>query len=84
MRLRDVQARFTDPLTGQVIRIDGQPQEFAAIVLAALDSGLRLTHLSEHAPDAAFAGWPLLLLLRLARGVADRCQAPIRHIRITA
>ena len=54
------------------------PQTFATIVLAALQAGLVLENLQEHAPDAALAvafpraakyvDWPLLLLLlRLRR-----------------
>jgi malonyl-CoA O-methyltransferase len=80
MRLRGTRARFTDPASGEVIHVEGEPQTFAAIMLAALGAGLLLDDLQEHAPDAAFAarlpraqkyvGWPLLLLLRLARPAA--------------
>lgn len=80
LRLKGLQARFTDPRSGRETRLSGAPQEFSTLVLAALDSGLRIVELSEHAPDAEFAqrfpraqkylGWPMLVLLGLERGAA--------------
>lgn len=77
MRLKGTRARFTHPGSGEVVHVEGEPQTFAAIVLAALGSGLHLDDMQEHAPDAALAarfpraekyvGWPMLLLLRLRR-----------------
>ncbi len=77
LRLKSLQARFTDPRTGRETRLSGAPQEFSALVLSALAAELRIVHLSEHAPDAALAqrfpraekyvGWPMLVLLGLER-----------------
>lgn len=77
MRLRGTRARFTDPETGLVTHVEGEPQAFAPLVLAALHGGLALTHLSEHAPEPELArrfpraekyiGWPMLLVLGLER-----------------
>lgn len=77
LRLRSLQARFVDPHTGRETRVAGAPQEFSTLVLAALSPGLRISHLSEHAPDPELArrfpraekylGWPMLVLLGLER-----------------
>jgi malonyl-CoA O-methyltransferase len=77
MMLRGVQARFTDPATGQVTRPDSQPHQVCDYVMAAVRAGLLIDHMSEHPVDDALAetspravryiGWPLLLLMRLRR-----------------
>jgi len=74
MLLRGVQARFTDPATGQKIGPQSHPHQIADYLMAALHAGLNLDHISEHPVDAALAArsprsakyldWPLLLLLR--------------------
>ena len=74
MLLRGVQARFTDPASGQKIGPLSHPHQIADYLMAALHAGLRLDHISEHPVDAALAArsprsakyldWPLLLLLR--------------------
>jgi ubiquinone/menaquinone biosynthesis C-methylase UbiE len=77
MALRAVQARFTDPDTGVVTRVQGRPQEWGELLLPALRAGLSLCNLQEHRADAALAqeyprarkyqGWPMLLLLQFVR-----------------
>ncbi len=75
MTLRGVQARFVDPASGRRVGPQSHPHQMSDYVMAAIRSGLKLEHLSEHAPDAALAacspravkyvGWPLLLLMGL-------------------
>jgi SAM-dependent methyltransferase len=77
MALRSVQARFTDPATGEVQPIESRPQAFGELILPALGSGLALDDLQEHAGDDTLAalfpraeryrGWPMLALLRFVR-----------------
>jgi malonyl-CoA O-methyltransferase len=77
MMLRGVQARFTDPTTGQVTRLHSQPHQICDYVMAAVGAGLVIDQMSEHPVDDALAeispraarylGWPLLLLMRLRR-----------------
>lgn len=74
--LRGVQARFTDPATGQVTRPLSFRHDIADYVMAVSRAGLRFTHMSEHAVDEALArrssrarkylGWPLLLMMRVS------------------
>jgi malonyl-CoA O-methyltransferase len=76
MLLRGIQARFTDPATGQKIGPQSHPHQIADYLMAALHAGLRLDHISEHPVDAALAArsprsakyldWPLLLLTRFS------------------
>jgi malonyl-CoA O-methyltransferase len=75
MMLRGVTARFVDPATGRETRPRSLPHQISDFVMAALGAGLRIEHLSEHAPDAALAaafpraekyiGWPLLVMIGL-------------------
>jgi malonyl-CoA O-methyltransferase len=74
MTLRGVQARFTDPATGQRVGPQSHVHQTADYLMAAVRAGLKLEHISEHAVDAALAArsprsakyldWPLLLLMR--------------------
>lgn len=74
MTLRGVQARFIDPATGERRPIAGARNTTSDYLTAAMQAGLALDHISEHAPDAALAqrlpraepyiGWPLLLAMR--------------------
>jgi malonyl-CoA O-methyltransferase len=74
--LRGVQARFHDPATGVVIQPASAPHRVCDYVMGALQGGLRLVELSEHAVDARlveqtaraerYLGWPMLLLMKLA------------------
>lgn len=84
MALRSVQARFTDPATGEVQHIEGRPQAFGELILPALQSGLALDDLQEHTGDDALAaafpraeryrGWPMLALLRFVRPRVETCD----------
>ena len=75
MMLRGVQARFTDPATGRETRPASAANHISDYVMAALGVGLRIDHLSEHAPDAELArqcpraekyiGWLLLVMMRV-------------------
>ncbi len=76
MFLRSSQARFTDPTSGEIISPGSINHSLSDMVTSAIRSGLRLTDLAEHAPDAAFAakfpraekyvGWPMLVVFALA------------------
>ena len=75
--LRGVQARFTQPETGQKVHPQSYPHRSSDYVMAALQAGFRITEMSEHdvTPDLAqrepraerYLGWPMLLLLVLQR-----------------
>jgi ubiquinone/menaquinone biosynthesis C-methylase UbiE len=75
MFLRGTQARFTDPASGEVVRLRSLPHQVGAFVMAALRAGFGLDRVGEYAPDADFAarypraekyvGWPMLVTLRL-------------------
>jgi malonyl-CoA O-methyltransferase len=74
MSLRGVQARFIDPQSGRRTSLSGHVHQTCDYLMAAVRAELRLTHISEHAPDSALAarslraekyvGWPLLLLMK--------------------
>lgn len=73
MFLRGSQARFTDPDSGEIVEPGSYAHQTCDFIAAALEAGLKLTHLGEHSPDAALAsryprcekyvGWPMVLLL---------------------
>lgn len=75
MTLKGVQARFSDPDTGTKIHIESAPHTISDYVSAAVDTGLRIDGIEEHAADRALAarapraepylGWPMLFALRL-------------------
>jgi malonyl-CoA O-methyltransferase len=77
MFLRGVQARFTDPETGDLVMPGSVPHAISAFVMAAVRAGFQLTSVAEMAPDAEFAArypraakyvdWPMLVLLTLAK-----------------
>ncbi len=77
MMLRGVQARFHDPRTGARTQPASLPHQVSDYVMAALSAGLTIEHLGEHALDEAlaaehprgarYAGWPMLLLMKLSR-----------------
>lgn len=83
MNLLGVQARFTDPHTGQVTRPASQCHQVSDYVNAVGRAGLPIDHISEHLVDAHLAGrspraakyigWPLLLLLRLTKSSPLTC-----------
>lgn len=75
MILRGVQARFRDPQTSREVRPQSYPHQICDYVMAAIRSGFRLEHLSEHSVEQSLAdqlpraqrylGWPILLLMGL-------------------
>jgi malonyl-CoA O-methyltransferase len=75
MMLVGTEARFTDPITGELVKPGSYPHQICDFVMAAVRAGFQLDHLSEHAPDADFAtqfpraekyiGWPMLVVMRL-------------------
>jgi malonyl-CoA O-methyltransferase len=77
--LKGQSARFFDPKSGRDIRPRSRRQTLSDYVLAAVSAGLRLSHMSEHAPDRALArrfpraakhlGWPLLAVMALRKSI---------------
>lgn len=75
MFLRGVSARFRDD-AGAEIRPRSYPAQLSDYVMSALDAGLRIDRLSEHAVDeslgaalpraAKYVGWPMLFVMELA------------------
>lgn len=75
MFLRGVQARFTDPATGDKVQPGSVAHTLGDFVMAALRAGFSLDAIVERAPDAAFAArypraeryvdWPMLVVLGL-------------------
>ena len=75
MFLRDVRARFHDPVTGEKVEPGSVQHGIGDFVMAALRGGFALDGVIEQAPDSAFAarysratkyvGWPMLLVLLL-------------------
>ena len=73
MMLRGLQARFTDPETGQKIMPASAANETSDYLMAARRAGLELVFISEHVVDdeladaqpraAKYRGWPLLLMM---------------------
>ncbi len=75
MFLRDVRARFHDPLTGEKVEPGSVEHGIGDYAMAAVRAGFSLEGIVEQAPDAAYAarcsraakyvGWPMLLVLSL-------------------
>jgi ubiquinone/menaquinone biosynthesis C-methylase UbiE len=75
MHLKGVQARFTDPVTGEKVQPGSVPHSLGDFVMAALGAGFTPEAIDEYAPDAAFAArypraekyvdWPMLVVLQL-------------------
>jgi malonyl-CoA O-methyltransferase len=75
MHLRDVRARFHDPVTGEKVEPGSVEHGIGDYVMAAVRAGLALDGIVEQAPDGAYAarcaraekyvGWPMLLVLSL-------------------
>lgn len=76
MMLKGVQARFTDPRSGQEVRPESVANRISDYVMGALSAGLRVIELSEQdagddlvarAPRAQkYLGWPMLFLMKLS------------------
>ena len=75
MFLKNAQARFTDPVTGEKVQPGSVPHSLGDFVMAAVQAGFTLEAIGEYAPDAAFAAhypraekyvdWPMLAVLQL-------------------
>ena len=75
MTLKGVQARFTDPSSGNKVLLASEEHRFSDYIMAIIKAGLRIEHLSEHCPDSAlsarcdrakkYEGWPMLMLMKL-------------------
>jgi malonyl-CoA O-methyltransferase len=75
MYLRGVEARFTDPRTGEKVQPGSVVHSIGDFVMGAVGAGFALEAISEHAPDADFAvrypraaryvDWPMLVVLSL-------------------
>lgn len=82
MFLRGAQARFTDPVSSEVIQPGSIAHSLSAFVMAAMKAQLRLSDIKELAPDADFAAqcpraakyvdWPMLVVLSVSHDVAAR------------
>ncbi|MBI4862979.1 MAG: class I SAM-dependent methyltransferase [Candidatus Riflebacteria bacterium] len=78
MFLKGVQARFTDPLTGEKVQPGSHPHPLGRLIMAAVEARFLLRGVGEYAADTAFAdrypraakyvGWPMLVVLRLETG----------------
>jgi malonyl-CoA O-methyltransferase len=76
MFLRGSMARFTDPLSGEVVQPGSIAHSIGDFLTAALRANLRLTQIEEISPDAEFAarfpraekyiGWPMLVVMRFS------------------
>jgi SAM-dependent methyltransferase len=75
MFLRNSQARFTDPASGEVIAPGSINHSLSGMIMSAFRSGFHVDDVSEHAPDPAFAqrypraekyiGWPMLVVIEM-------------------
>ena len=75
INLLGITARFTDPDSGDEVRVAAFEHTYGAYVMAALRAGFAIEKIVEQKADAALAartpraekyvGWPLLLALRL-------------------
>jgi ubiquinone/menaquinone biosynthesis C-methylase UbiE len=75
MFLKGSQARFTDPVSGEVVHPGSRAHTVSDFVTAALRAGFKVVDLHESAPDEAFAlrfpraakyvGWPMLFAMSL-------------------
>ena len=77
MFLRDSQASFTNPDTGEQVRPGSVAHQVGDFVMAVLGAGFVLKGIGEYAPDAEFAarygraekyvGWRMLVVMELER-----------------
>ena len=75
LSLRGVQARFIDPQSTRRISPASYVHQVSDYLIAAIQAGLALERISEHAVDdelaqrspraAKYVGWPMLLLMKL-------------------
>lgn len=87
MFLRGAQARFTDPVSGEVVQPGSIAHSLGEVVMAAVAAGLQLSSIVESAPDAELAtqypraqryiGWPMSVVLSVVRGGSGRQSSDI-------
>jgi ubiquinone/menaquinone biosynthesis C-methylase UbiE len=75
MFLRGSQARFTDPVSGELVQPGSIAHPIGAFVMSAVRAGFALAAIDEVAPDTKFAGrfpraanyigWPMLIVLSM-------------------
>ena len=74
--LKGTHARFTDPDTEEVVRVESGPHSVSEVVMAAVRAGFCLDQISEHSPSDELAerfpraekyiGWPMLVVQSLS------------------
>jgi malonyl-CoA O-methyltransferase len=84
MFLRDSQAQFTDPNSGEKVRPGSLPHQLSDMVMGAVSASLELVHFSEYSTDAQLAanfprsekyvGWPMLVLFQFRAVTAVQTQ----------
>ena len=77
MFLRDSQAQFTDPQSGEVIRPGSLPHQLSEMIMAGVNAKFHLAAVEEYAPNREFAaqypraekyiGWPMLTIICLSK-----------------
>jgi malonyl-CoA O-methyltransferase len=78
MTLKGVQARFTDPSSGNKVLLASEEHCFSDYIMAIARAEFKIEHFSEHCPDATlfalcerakkYEGWPMLMLMKLRAG----------------
>jgi malonyl-CoA O-methyltransferase len=78
MFLRGTQARFTDPVSGEVVQPGSICHSIGSMILSAQRAGFELTDVGEFEADTALAaqapraekyiGWPMLVVVSLQQG----------------
>ena len=84
MFLRDSQAQFTDPNSGEKVRPGSLSHQLSDMVMGAVSASLELVHFSEYSADAQLAavfprsekyvGWPMLVLFQFRAVTAVQTQ----------
>ena len=84
MFLRDSQAQFTDPNSGDKVRPGSLSHQLSDVVMGAVSASLELVHFAEHSADAQLAedfprsekyvGWPMLVLFQFRAVTAVQTQ----------
>ncbi len=77
MFLRGSQARFADPVSGEIVKPGSHDHSLSQMIMSALDAKLRIVRIEELAADAQLAracpraekyiGWPMLVVFEFFR-----------------
>jgi ubiquinone/menaquinone biosynthesis C-methylase UbiE len=77
MFLRGSQARFTDPISGELVQPGSLAHTLSEMIMGAVHAGLQVTDVAEFAPDQEFArrypraekylDWPMLVVMQMDR-----------------